>query len=250
MQGIIDRIGGVHNVHLARLWNARRLILVEGDDLDYLKRVHEKLYPDSEVPLDDIPNSSIGGWGGWQYAIGQGMLARNAVGQRVRVYCLFDSDYHRPDEIRERQDEARLKHVERHIWTQKEIENYFLHPSVVTRIVVARNPELDPGVVRDAVIARLNAIAMSLEPVVFDGFSESFRAAFPRGGAPRANQQACAVLQGVFDDPARAIERVSGKDALEQLSAWLHQAYGRGISMRDLVREIRPGEIHREVKGV
>lgn len=250
VQALIDRIGGVHNVHLARLWNARRVILVEGDDLEFLKKLHDKLYPDSEVPLDDIPNSSIGGWGGWQYAIGQSMLAQNALGQRVRVYCIFDSDYHRPVEIQERAEEAKERQVDLHIWGRKEIENYFLDADVVARILVQRDGAIREAEVAAAVQARVDQIALSLEDVVFDGYSESFRAANPRGGAATANRQARELLHGVFSDPALALDRVSGKEVLKQLSGWSHAQYGRGITMRDLLREIRPHEVHAEVRGV
>ena len=126
VQQLIDRIGGIHNVHLARLWSARRCILVEGDDLSFLKSLHDKLYPNADFSLDEIPNSSIGGWDGWPYAIGQTMMAKNALGQKVRVYCILDSDYRIPSEITNRREEADNREVELHIWSKKEIENYCL----------------------------------------------------------------------------------------------------------------------------
>jgi hypothetical protein len=135
VQRLIDRIGGVHNVHLARLWHSRRCILVEGDDLSFLKAIHDKMYPQSSVPLDDIPNSSIGGWDGWAYAVGQSMFARNSLGQRVRVYCILDSDYHVPEELQKRRDDALQRRVDLHIWQRKEIENYFIIPDVIGRII-------------------------------------------------------------------------------------------------------------------
>ena len=32
VQSLIERFGGVHNIHLARLWTAKRCLLVEGKD--------------------------------------------------------------------------------------------------------------------------------------------------------------------------------------------------------------------------
>lgn len=249
VQKLIERIGGVHNVHLARLWTSRRLLLVEGDDLNYLKAVHDKLFPQSSVPLDDIPHSSIGGWTGWPYAIGQSMLARNALGQTVRVYCIFDSDYQIPEEIRDRQEGAVERDVELHVWEQKEIENYFILPRVIARVVVKRNDDLDEAEVRERVERSIREIVYSLEEVVFDAYADRFRKANPKR-AGSANTMARARLEGVFQDPARALGRVSGKEVLRQLSAWLHQEYGRGVALRDILREMRREEVHPEVRRV
>ena len=60
MQLLIDQMG-VHNIHLARLWSARKFLLVEGKDISLLKRFHSVLYPDAELPLDAILTLPIGG---------------------------------------------------------------------------------------------------------------------------------------------------------------------------------------------
>jgi hypothetical protein len=57
VQLLIDRIGGIHNVHLARLWSARKFLLVEGKDLSLLRQFHSILYPDAELPLDACQRS-------------------------------------------------------------------------------------------------------------------------------------------------------------------------------------------------
>jgi hypothetical protein len=58
---------------------------------------------------------------------------RNSVGEEVVAYSIFDSDYHTEEQIAERYDEATKRGVELHIWTKKEIENYFLVPNAVFR---------------------------------------------------------------------------------------------------------------------
>ena len=247
VQRLIDSLGGVHNIHLVRLWDAQRLILVEGKDLNILKVIHDKLYPQSDVPLDDIPNSSIGGWSGWPYAIGQSMLVRNTLGQTVRVYCILDSDYQTPEEIRRRKKDAADNHVELHVWSFKEIENYFIIPDVITRVLLQRDPSLEENQVRSAVSAKIDKIAMSLENGVFDAYAERFRVADPQRGIRRANEQTRGLLAGVFNDPARALGRAPGKEVISQLSGWLHETYGRGVSVREILREMHLTEVPQEV---
>jgi hypothetical protein len=55
VQAIIDQIGGVHNIHLARLWSSKKVVFVEGDDLTFLKIFQDKLFPASNEPLDAHP---------------------------------------------------------------------------------------------------------------------------------------------------------------------------------------------------
>jgi predicted ATPase len=62
VQQIVDQIGGVQNLQLARLWSARRCLFVEGDDLMLLKQFQKKLFQRSADPIDAIPNMSVGGW--------------------------------------------------------------------------------------------------------------------------------------------------------------------------------------------
>jgi hypothetical protein len=250
VQSLIERIGGVHNVHLARLWHSQRFILVEGDDLSYLKAVHDKLYPQSSVPFDDIPNSSIGGWDGWPFAVGQSMFARNSLGQTLRVYCILDCDYHVPEELQERRDDARRRNVELYIWGRKEIENYFIIPTVIARVVCARAPEHNVGNISRTVEDRIHQIVTALRDIVFDGFATRFRDRNPKGNVAEANRQARELLEGMFHDPESALACVSGKEVLRQLSAWLHKKYGRGVSLRDILREIRAAEVPTEIQEV
>ena len=70
----------------------------------------------------------IGGWSGWPYALGSAMFLRNAADERIRVYCLLDSDYHTPQQITARLAQAADAGVDLHIWKRKEIENYLLVP--------------------------------------------------------------------------------------------------------------------------
>lgn len=74
VQKVLSGFGSVHNLQLSRLWSAHRFLMVEGDDLALLKPVQNALFPSSRMPIDTIPSRSIGGWGGWNFAIGSGEM--------------------------------------------------------------------------------------------------------------------------------------------------------------------------------
>src|SRR5581483_7516011 len=135
VQAIIDKIGGVHNIQLARLWKSKKCLVIEGDDIKLLKEFQDKLFPNSQEPLEIVPHLEIEGWGGWNYAIGSSMGFTNAVHEKIRTYCIFDRDYHSEQEISDRETQAIYRGIELHIWSVKEIENFLLNSAVITRII-------------------------------------------------------------------------------------------------------------------
>ncbi len=166
VQALIEHLGGVHNIHLARLATASRCLLVEGKDNHFLKLVHDLLLDggvfndgdDEENLYSDgwsgMPNLPIGGWGGWQYAVGSALYIRNSVSGQVKIYCVLDSDFHTEDEIGRRLNEAKAKKVNLHIWRRKEIENYFLVPSAIARLIAQKGRRTKAGsVTADDVLA-------------------------------------------------------------------------------------------------
>lgn len=112
VQSIINHIGSVQNIHLTRLWSAKKCIFVEGKDVGYLIIIHQKLFTNSRESLKTIPNMSFGGWGGWPLVLGSLILAKNAFGEAVIVYCVLDRDFHTHEECVNRLNEAKAKGVE------------------------------------------------------------------------------------------------------------------------------------------
>jgi len=85
VQKIIDHVGGVHNIQLARIGSAKKLLLVEGGDKAFLSFWHRKLFPESTQPLNQVPSFPVGGWGGWDWAVGSSLVLRNAMGEALKV---------------------------------------------------------------------------------------------------------------------------------------------------------------------
>lgn len=186
LQRLVDHVGSVHNVQLARLWNARKCLLVEGNDVKLLGIVHRLLFADRDA-LEALPHMPVGGWGGWAYAVGSSMLLQNAGGEAIAIYCVLDSDYHSSRAITERLEHAKRVGVHLHIWSLKELENYFLVPSTISR-TIDRRVSGRKGPTEPEVGAQLEVICGEMQELVFDAMAAEVWVENRALGAPGANR--------------------------------------------------------------
>lgn len=250
VQSLIDNVGSVHNIHLARLSHARRFILVEGKDLKLLKQFQNNLFPDSTIPIDIIPNMPIGGWGGWHYAVGSSMTLRNAVGENIVTYCILDSDYHTREEINVRKKEAKSRGVSLYIWTQKEIENYLFVPVAIQRLISKKSAKrMRPPTVEE-VSSQITKLASSMENSVFDALSAELLAQNRALGAAGSNKKARRILKDKKKEKNGLLTLISGKALISSLSRWSQQEFGVSFNSISIANELKPHEIHREIADV
>ena len=248
VQLLIDQIGGVHNVHLARLWNAKKFLMVEGKDMTFLRQFHSLLYPDADVPLDGLPNFPVGGWGGWPYAIGSSLALKNAVGDVIIAYCVLDSDYHTAKQKNERLQEAKKRGVNLHIWSQKEIENYLLNPHIIRRLIVSR---MKPGVPLESavIMAKMLEFCEEEKDTVLDGIASELMAEDHRLGAG-ANKVARETLAPLWKDPRTRLSLVSGKSMLSRISAWSQKQFGVSFGANAVPKKFHANEVPDEIVSV
>jgi len=250
VQAAIERFGSVHNIHLTRLLSARRVILVEGKDLKLLKEFQDTFFPNSDNPLQGLPNMPIGGWTGWKLALGTSMGFQNALGESIKTYCILDSDYHSPDEIVERYREAKQRDVELHIWMQKEIENYLLVPRAICRIISCRVAGRTKKPTTQEVSDILKSLADSLEDVVLDAMATEFWGRDRSIGQAGANRSARQRIRAVREEKGDIISLVSGKQLISLLADWSQAEFGVSLSALSIAREMTAREISSEVFAV
>lgn len=249
VQMLIDQIGGIHNVHLARLWSARKFLLIEGKDISLLQRFHSLRYPDAELPLDAIPTLPIGGWGGWPYAVGSSMTLKNAVGDRITTYCILDSDYHSEAEIRGRYQDAKDRGVNLHVWTRKEIENFLIQPRAIRRLLASRMKDRDvPSEVEvhDKILQICEQERRSVEDRVASALVQADR----KFDLVTANQQARIRVDEIWHEPGNRPMVVSGKGLLAKLSEWSQTEFGISFGAPAIARHLTAADIPSELAQV
>lgn len=247
VQRLIDSIGGIHNIQLARLWSSRKCLLVEGKDLSLLKHMHATLFPKSQEAVDMIPNLSIGGWGGWNYAIGSSMLLNNASNESIRVFCLLDRDYHSEQEINNRLEESKRRGVELHIWTRKEIENYLIVPEAIARIINMSRKIRGQKVTKEIVIEKIMEITESLKDDTIDAIATEH---LEERKIKKANTIAREIVNKQWSNFDDRISVLSGKAILALLSTWTQQEFAFSFSPIRLARALRKNEIPEEMGKV
>jgi energy-coupling factor transporter ATP-binding protein EcfA2 len=249
VQRLVEHIGSVHNLQLARLWNAKKCLLVEGRDVKLLSIVHRKLFPEAES-LETTPHIEIGGWGGWPYAIGSSLLLRNSGGEDITVYCVLDRDYHSDDAVERRLEEATRNRVILHVWTRKEIENYFICPEAILRAIIRRMPARTATPVLSEITSRLEAICDSLKDETFDAIAAEVLAEDRTLGAGGANKAARQILADRWASFDGKLGTVSGKRLLAEVSQWTQEQFGSSVSAAVLAREMSISEVPDEVRSV
>ena len=250
VQRLVHNIGGVHNLQLARLWSSKKCILVEGGDLELLQCFHNTVFPGASESIASSPHLSIGGWGGWRYAIGSSMFLRNSFNQQIRVYCILDRDYYTDNELAERYAEAQERGIELHIWEKKEIENYLLVSAAIQRAVASRleNAKTAPSI--EEINVALEEAADSLHDSAFDALAHQFQIRDKAGGVSKANKLARERLNRYWSCTDGKLSIASGKEILSGICEWAQRNHGASISARLIASKLIASELSGEITGV
>ena len=250
VQRVVEGMGSAQNLQIARLWKARSLILVEGDDMKTFKRIYDLVSPASVLPLDAVPNWSIGGWNGWARAIGSVAALHNSVDQQIRAYCIFDSDYHLDEEKQVRINQAMENHIELHILEMKEVENYLVLPSLIRRII---EKSLVPPMAAPAEDEIAEAIAETVTDLLNsaqDCYVTEFLNADRAGGAAAASRKARAIIAHKCDGVRGSLGVVSGKELVSRLSVWSREKFNVSFGVNGLLRIMHRNEVDGELERV
>lgn len=248
VQKVIDALGGVHNLHLARLSSAKRFIIVEGDDLEILGPIHQRLFPATLLPIQSIPNGEAGGWSGWERAAGAATAIRRAFGAAVDIFAIFDSDYHSAHAITNRYERAEKEQLRLHVWGRKEIENYLLVPAAICRLIATRTPGNGPA--EAAVVEEIERIAQALRREVVGAMIDSLHALDKKKGPGTAYKVADAWCDAAWQTREGRWAVIGGKTVITELSKWSHANFNVTFGPVAIARTLLTSEIPEELVHV
>jgi energy-coupling factor transporter ATP-binding protein EcfA2 len=247
VQNIIDHIGGVQNIQLARLWSNKKCLFVEGKDVDLLSCFHDRLYASSHEPIAALPHIAIGGRGGWNIVLGSRQFLRRAGGEEIIVYCILDRDYYPQEEVAKRMKEATENGMQLHIWRRKEIENYLVVPAAIQRVIASRCKT--PPSVED-IGERVDEVIESLLDETHDNIASQLQAMDRRLDVVTVNSRARSIVSASWDSRENRLGIVSGKAIMSALSTWSNEQFSASFSNVRVAQELLSHEIDSEVVGV
>jgi hypothetical protein len=197
-----------------------------------------------------VPNAQLGGRGGWGAGVPQKLPTRNGEGEKIRAYAILDRDYFPDEEVDERLAEGRLWNVGLHVWSRKEIENYLLVPTAISRYITERTTHEAPGPDAAAVTAELDRLVAGMKDEIADAMAEVLYARNKKKGMTTANKAARSRLNQAWKTEADRWGSASGKRLVGSLSSWAKGEYGVEFNAEQLARAMKPDEIASEVVDV
>lgn len=249
LQRVVERIGGLQNLQLARLMGAQSFLLVEGEDMKLLRTLQRSAQI-HEHPIDLIPHAELGGRGGWKrHDVTDLLPSKNSHGERIRSFAILDRDCFPPEEAVERYREARQRRIELRIWTRKELENYLLVPAAISRYI--ENQAGDATCPEDLVVLKTDEIIDGLrrehieEPLATELLNRD-----RGGGLKNANKRAREFVDASWTDRDARWSIAPGKLVLSGLSGWAQDEFGVSFGPEQIARSLTKDEVDPEIVEV
>ena len=144
IQDSLREMGSIHSIQLSKLSERGIVLLVEGGDRTFLSDVAYKMGVGVFDNFSEIAVQEVKGKGNWKEALGAAATFRSASSGEIEAVLLLDSDYMLSEEREEMQKSADSVGLILKIWERKEIENYFISSSAISRYV---NHNMSKGLV-------------------------------------------------------------------------------------------------------
>ncbi len=248
VQEIINNIGSIQNLELIRYWSSKKFIILESaqEDISILKIIQDKIFPNSDEPLDTIPKTYVEGWGGWQRVIGS-KNALNCAGD-ISTYCIFDPDYHTEDEKNERLAEAKKEGINLHIWSKKEIENFLIVPSAIFRLIDNNHKKGKPTL--ELVNQKIETLLEEMKDDIIDCYSSEIHKKNKGLDIPTCNSKARKIVTLNWANTSNKLSIAPGKKMIRTLSNWSKNEFGTSFNMLQIARVLEIGEIDEELTDI
>jgi len=147
VQQVLDLIGSVHNVTLARIAKHRKVLFVEGKDYSVILRFARIAGHMELAAGSDPPAVQSDGFSNWTKVRDTVWGIRKILAGQFRVASMLDRDYRSDEEVNAIRRELESKTDLAIILRRKEIENYLLVPHVLSKAInaEAQRKRKEPG---------------------------------------------------------------------------------------------------------
>lgn len=251
LQTLINRLGSVHNINITKLLANKKYLYVEGDDFSILKILYDKIYPESQYSLDYITHTSTGGWGSWQLQLNN-VQQFKADMPKLKAYFIYDRDYFTEATIKAREEEAAKHNVYLHIWKKKELENYLILPSAITRFIIKKRSDLSYLEVEAEVVKEVDRLCEDMKQDTWDCILDILtkERENQRKELSTIRKHYQPKFEEEWQDRSRRLSIVGGKQLFISLSDRMKSCMNVSFSDKQIASEFTCDEIPQEIKDV
>jgi predicted ATP-dependent endonuclease of OLD family len=256
IQRALDSLGSIQNVTLAQLARTRKILFVEGMDDYRIIRRFAKLVGLSELASgSNLTPLESGGFSSWEKVQALSWGLRNTLGANLRIGAIYDHDYWSEEQISETKKSLSDQVYLAHIHGRKEIENYLLVPSVLSRAVqqAISDREKRKGVQlnRDESIEDLlDTISRKKKSVIQGQYIGKFCAHFKSSGKDQGSLSAEAIerFENKWESLDTRMEIVPGKDILRELRTYASEKWSITLTDIRIIDEFSAQEIPTDLR--
>lgn len=243
VQAVIDNMGGIQNLSILRLSTAKKCLFVEGKDLKLLIKIAKKI-GDGAERLGMIPTVSINGFCNWEETLGTAKLFENETGGQIKCFCILDSDYYQETSLIKIKARAAENGLNLHIWKRKEIENYFIIPRAIYRMVEKQFDSFE------IFCNEFEALLDTEKDDIIDEISSQVHHSNRDWEISTCNKIAREMVNAQWNSVESKINLVSGKKFIKKINNWLNEKHGISSTFEKIYSHIKPNEFCDEVKNV
>ena len=239
---LTSALGTSFNLKLAKAMKSKVLLMVEGKDMQILRRLSQTLQANRLAKQDGISVVSLQGFSRNDQIAPFKWILSDFLNDSVQGFVLLDGDY-RPLAAAEKL-EAQLRGigVNAHVWRRKELESYLIVPAVIARISGAGESE---------VRQMLDDAAAAFEDAVFSRMLNE-RISFEKS-ANNHGVNVTEVFKPEFErrwiDLDWRLEVVPPKKLISALNARLQAAKYKTVSAERIAASIEREEIPAEMRA-
>jgi len=256
VQTVLDQIGSSQNITLTRLARNRRVLFVEDDyDIGVIRRFARQLGFSELAAGTDITAVSSKGFSSWERVEALGWGIPLTLGRDLLIGAVYDRDYWCDEEIGAILTRLQGRIAFAAVHGRKEVENYLLVPSVLTKAIraaiVDRRARGQPDEFAlpteqevEAILADItDAVRAETQGQYIARRQDYFKRSHSKLDPATVACETIQVIDEKWRDIAKRMEIVPGKKVLALLRQHLQSRYSVNVTDQRLIGSFRVEEI-------
>ena len=254
IQTALGSLGSIHTVTMTNIAQTRRVLYIEGEDFQALRRFARRLGKNELASGVGIAPFPLGGFPTFQRLKSVTLGVSESIGTPTLFAGVFDRDFRPDEEIDELLESFGRELDWVSILGRKELENYLLVPSALDRTLArlvedrSRRSEEPIDEVRPAA-ELLEEITSPMEVEVQGQYIAKRMEYFRNTGkdASTISQEAIEIFNRKWKDNELRLHIVPGKRVMRELVSTIQEEYKVTMTAARIIEQMRESEVPRNL---